>query len=241
MSVFEGDSISADWYMTALLMVVGCIGIGLMEEFLFRGVIFNGLLAVMGKTHRGLMGAIAIVSVLFGLAHLDFTQDLVDPIMWCQAIFKIVQTGMYSVILCTIVLRTRRLGGVSLLHCLSDLALMLPAVALFGESLETEYVTSGEDGIAGIALYAVVCAMYLPFVVRSLRALKRDQDAYRGVFFERALRRKKAKEERKSLRNMPAESDGRPTLPRVTAEDEGRPTLPHMYEEDEGLDDVSEK
>lgn len=224
-SLVDGEPITSDWYLTAPLVTLGCLGIGVMEEFMFRGIVFNGLLAVMGGTHRGLMAAIALVSVLFGVAHLDFTLDFNEPIMWVQAILKVVQTGMYSVILCTVVLRTRRLGGVSLFHGLDDLCVMLPAAALFGESLEAEYVSSGDDAIYSVVFYLVVCVMYLPFVVKSLRALKRDGDVYRGVFFEHALERMQRRQERRQGRTRDGRHGELPVPPQTSAQ-EGDPRDP---------------
>jgi len=197
-SLVDGDPISPDWYATAPLVILICLAIGVVEEFLFRGIVFNALLALMGKTHRGLMVAIAITSVLFGLAHIDVTTDFADPVLAGQAVLKIAQTGMYSVLLCTIVLRTHKLGGVSLFHGLDDLALMLPSIALFGGSVNTDYVQTGDDGLISIVFYLVMCALYLPFFLKCLKALKQDGDVYRGVFMERALERRAKREARES-------------------------------------------
>jgi hypothetical protein len=150
-----------------------------------RGIVFNGLLATMGSTHKGVVRAIIVTSVLFGLAHVDFETDFVDGLSVIQALLKTCQTGMYSFMLCVIMLRTHRLGGVSLFHGFDDFVLVMPSIALFGEALDTEYVVQGDDAIPTIMYYLVIIALYLPFVVKSGLELRRGQDVTRGAFMEK--------------------------------------------------------
>lgn len=181
--------VSPEWPSRVIELTLFTLSIGIYEEFLFRGLVFNGLLAVMGGTHRGVWRAVILTSLLFGLAHVDFGTDFAEPAMVAQAILKVLQTGIYSVMLCVIVLRTRRLGGVSLYHGLDDLLILLPSVALFAEPLDTEYVLAGEEGLSAIWFYLVIIVLYMPFLIKSVRELRRGQDVYRGVFMERLVAR----------------------------------------------------
>lgn len=188
----DGTPITSDWPSRLLQTVVLCVGIGVMEEFMFRGIVFNGLLAAMGSTHKGVVRAIVITSVLFGFAHVDVTSDFVDGLSTVQALLKMCQTGMYSFLLCVILLRTHRLGGVSLFHGFDDFVLVMPSIALFGEALETEYVVQGDDALPTIMYYLVIIALYLPFVIKSGLELRRGQDVTRGAFMEKEIARLEA-------------------------------------------------
>ena len=183
----DGSPIASDWLPRLLETVLLCLGIGILEEFMFRGIVFNGLLATMGSTHKGVVCAIIITSVLFGFAHVDFATDFVDGLSVVQALLKVCQTGMYSFLLCVILLRTRRLGGVSLFHGFDDFVLVMPSIALFGEALDTEYVVQGDDALPTIMYYLVIIALYLPFVIKSGLELRRGQDVTRGAFMEKYL------------------------------------------------------
>lgn len=187
--VFDGGSVAPDWLSNFVLVAIMCLGIGISEEFLFRGIILNGILAVSGKSHRGTMLAVMITSVLFGWAHVDLSTDLGDPLLATQAVLKIIQTALFSIIMCSIVLRTRRLGGASLIHGLSNYLLMIPSVVLAGEGLSINYVSSGDAGVEAIITYVVVIAFYLPFAIKGLRQLHRERVTCRGAFMERRLQK----------------------------------------------------
>lgn len=189
--VHEGASIASGWLPNLAITALLCLCIGISEEVLYRGILFNAVLAIVGKSHRGTMAGVAIISLLFGLAHVSLTTDFASPFLALQAVLKIVQTGLFSVIMCSVVLRTHRLGGVSLLHGLSDFLLMVPTLVLMGGQLTTNYVSTGDEGWASIAIYLGIIALYLPFAIKAIRTMRRDRIAYRGVFMERAIAKDK--------------------------------------------------
>lgn len=185
--ISEGQPLVDNWPTLAAELVIFCACIGFFEELMFRGIIFQGILAVSGGTHRGVVRAVLITSLLFGLAHVDFEEASVDFLSFVQAVLKTVQTGMYSFLLCVIVLRSRRLGGVSLYHGLDDLLVILPGVGLFGETFDTDYVSSGDDALPTIMFYLIIIALYLPFVIGAARELRRGNYVTYGLFAERKL------------------------------------------------------
>ncbi|MBP3893066.1 MAG: CPBP family intramembrane metalloprotease [Atopobiaceae bacterium] len=176
-----------------------CLLIGFCEEYVFRGLILNALLALLGYNHRGVMASVFITSLAFGLAHVDLAADFADPLSAVQAVLKIVQTGMYSILLCTIVLRTHKLQGASLFHAFDDFVLLLPSMVLYGESLDIDYVVEGDSVWPTILNYLIVIALYLPFVIKSLRELHRGQDVYRGAFMEQRIARLEAQRDREHV------------------------------------------
>lgn len=177
--------LAPDALTNLLELGVFCLAVGISEEAMFRGIVFNAILAVKGGTHRGVVWSVIATSVLFGAAHIDYSIAFNDAITFVQAILKIVQTGMYSFLLCVVVLRTRRLGGVSLFHALDDFLILVPSSALFESSFDTSYINTGSDAMATIMLYLIVIALYAPAVVISARELRSNgPDSYRGVFME---------------------------------------------------------
>ena len=186
-NIFEGNKTDPQWIMRGIQITIFCLAVGVFEECLFRGIVFQTTLSIMGDTHKGVGRAIMLTSLIFGLAHVDFSLSYSDALSVLQAVLKVIQTGMYSVLLCVIVLRTRRLGGVSLFHALDDLFIIFPGVALFSDELEVDYVMQGDDALPSVLFYLFVIALYMPFVIKSLRELRRGRDVTLGAFVEKRI------------------------------------------------------
>ena len=76
---------------------------------------------------------------------------------------------IFSIILCSVVLRTSSLGGAALVHGLSDFLLMIPSLVLAGQQVTTSYVSSGEEGVSSIVLYLIIIACYLPMTIKAIK------------------------------------------------------------------------
>lgn len=210
--LYGTTSLSPHWVSLLLETFLLCLFIGVFEEFLFRGIIFHALLAVMGDTHKGLMRAVFITSLIFGCAHVSFDTDFASTLATTQAVLKIIQTGMFSVLLCTTTLRTRHIVGASLFHALDDFLLVVPGTVLRNEPLSTDYVFEGDEGMETIWIYLFVIALYLPFVVKSLRDLHRGHDATRGAYMEETLARV-AQEQAAEMAGAPVGRGAWPQVP----------------------------
>ena len=90
-----GDySLSPNWPLYLLHILLLCAMIGMFEEMVFRGIILNGLLAPLGERRDGVLKALLISSFIFGAAHLvGQDTDWSDGLQVAQAILKIVQAG----------------------------------------------------------------------------------------------------------------------------------------------------
>ena len=185
----SGTALAPDAVVRFIEVAFLCLLIGFFEEFMFRGIIYQAILGIFGGTHRGVVISVMLTSFFFGCAHVDFSTDFGEPLMAAQGICKIIQTGMYSILLCVIVLRTHKLGGASLFHGFDDFILIFPSVAIFNEEMSTEYVTGGDEALSSVIFYLIIIALYLPFTVKALLELRRGQDVYRGVFLEPAVAR----------------------------------------------------
>ena len=175
----EGGVAQAGFFAVIMLLV----GIG--EELLYRGLVFGVALARFGSTKRGVMACALVSSVVFGLAHIDFfTLNPANPLELAQAFFKVIQTGIVGLALAASVARGGGLFWPSMFHALEDYLLFLP-MALFTPdlaNLEVEYVATGEDGLLVLAVYVVMCALYLPAAIRAIKMLRAAEIPCLGPF-----------------------------------------------------------
>ena len=169
-----GWHIDDGWPLRTLGVLVMCLGIGICEEAMFRGLLFGGLLSRKRSTDADVQKMAIISSVAFGLAHVEWwALDYGDPMSWAQAILKVVQTGMLGLFLTAVTVKTRNITGCMLLHGLSNFMLMVTSVGLMGDTPDVEYVTSGPDSVAVVAMYVMVILMYVPLLISAIRVLRK--------------------------------------------------------------------
>jgi membrane protease YdiL (CAAX protease family) len=153
--------------------LVVCLAIGVFEEAMLRGIALGGLLAAFGRRRSGMAVAVTLTALAFGCMHVDWTTtDVADPLQLAQALLKIAQTGIYSVVLSACVMRSGSLVGASLYHAFDDFLLMVVANGIYGEAMTTEYVSSGDDAPVTVGFYVILVALYVPSLVRAVRELK---------------------------------------------------------------------
>lgn len=173
-----------DWPWQLFLSLLFCIAIGFFEEGMVRGLVLNGLLSRMGTTRKGIVWACIISSVFFGLLHVDIMRiGDATALEFAQGFLKVVQTGMYGFALAAVMCKTGEITSAALLHCLDDWLLFI-LTFIMGESLVTEYVSSGaEEGMATVAVYLVCIVLYIPLVIRAAHTLRTIDVPNRGAFF----------------------------------------------------------
>ena len=181
----DGDSLAKGWFGQVILTAIMCLGIGLSEEGLFRGLLHNSFLARFGKTRKSVVMCALMSALVFGLFHVlpadesDFTTLGV-----IQMILKTLQTGVCGFTWAIIATRDDDLWGVAIVHGLSDFLLIAPDIA-FGwmdSALSTEYVSSDEEAMETIIVYLITIAAYLPLIVRTIKIIRKmdapDYGAY---------------------------------------------------------------
>ena len=171
--VSSGEQLFSDgWPLRLLSVLLLCLCVGLSEEGVFRGMLQGGALDAFGKTKRGVIITITVISVLFGAAHVSwFDLDYTKPFDIIQGILKTMQTGTYGFFLSCVVLKTDNLWGPIVLHALDDYLLMVPSICFRGDPATTNYVASGDAALVNIILYAVLILLYLPLVWQGVRIL----------------------------------------------------------------------
>lgn len=179
---FEEIEIAANWPSRVALLALLCFGIGLFEETTMRGLCLNGLLARMGRSRGGVYGAVILSSFFFGLLHFDPLVGFDDPLLVAQNCMKVLQSGMCGYLLAAILVNTRNIWAVALIHGANDFMLLFISNGLVDASVSTEYVQTGEDGVVILVLYIVLCTLYLPFIFIG-RKLINQASPWRGDFY----------------------------------------------------------
>lgn len=179
----DAFTLSETWHADVIVLAVLCLGVGMFEEGMFRGLILNGLLARMGSSKRGVVWALVLSSLLFGLSHVFPITEEITAMTIVQSVLKTLQAGIIGFVLGVIALRTRSLWPSIAIHALTDYLLMFPSMGLMGEPLTTEYVATGEDGVATAVMYVVVSVLYLPALIRCVRELRKLPVPDRGAFW----------------------------------------------------------
>lgn len=108
----SGNALVPDWPWQLASALVLCLFVGLFEEGLFRGIVLSALLARMGRTRAGILGAAGISSLLFGVVHvLPFLLNgqVSDGIGVAQAVLKTLQTGIVGLLMAAIFIKTHNL------------------------------------------------------------------------------------------------------------------------------------
>lgn len=175
--------IESGWLGRLFTVTAICVGVGLMEEGMFRGLLLNGLLDLAGTSRRGLYRAVIIASVVFGLAHIDFTSfNFADPLACVQALLKVLQTGTYGFFLASLIVSSKSIIGAAFIHGIDNFLLMAPSMVLLKGSLDVAYVTTGDDAWPTIILYCVIIVLYIPLVVVGKRMLDKAPVPELGAF-----------------------------------------------------------
>lgn len=165
-----------NWVTLLVQAAIFYLLLGIFEEGLFRGVILHALLAKMGGTRRGLIGAVTLGAFIFGFVHVVLS--------WCyvgvdlsamgllQALLKTLSAGIAGFFFSAMYLKTRNIWGVALVHGLSDFLLMAGSLIFFGTN-SVLYVSSDPTQVMNnLLVNAIFTVVYIPLVVIALRTLK---------------------------------------------------------------------
>jgi len=179
-----------NWLSMTLALAGTCLCIGLAEEFVFRGLLLEGLLSLLGRGRVGVVASALLASLVFGLAHVtsDFGGLMSGDYGWmygAQMLLKTLQTFLIGFLFCATVLKTRNLLGVSIVHGLYDFGSLFISAVLLSYDLDasTEYVSTGSDMLFSVIQYGVLCLLELPLAIRAARILREIEVPERGALY----------------------------------------------------------
>lgn len=171
-----GYPIAENWQLLVLQQALLCVGVGIFEECVFRGIIFMGCMHVLAPAKHKLLYSVLICSLLFGCAHISpEVIDLQNTIILGQIIGKILQTGLISVVFCWMVARTHSLVAPIIAHATEDFLLLVFASGVFGIENDFEYVDTTNNGYAQLVFYGILILITLPCVWHAWCVFKKSK------------------------------------------------------------------
>ncbi len=130
--------------------------------------------------------AILLSSLIFGVYHVTgyiFGGDY-DLIGILQTIGKILQTGMFGILLCTVFLKVRNFWGIAFAHALNDY-FAFQALIFVQKTSVGNYVKTGDAGVQQVIIYGVMLVLYLPVLFKAIKTMKQVKEPEYGVFKEK--------------------------------------------------------
>ena len=105
-----------------ILFVLYCLSVGVLEELIFRGVLFSMIAERCGKDRNGLIKAFVLSSILFGLAHLTniFRGAGIVPTL-VQVLYSTLTGGLF----CFALIKTKNLLCCAGVHALYNICGLL--------------------------------------------------------------------------------------------------------------------
>jgi membrane protease YdiL (CAAX protease family) len=183
----SGETVDPNWPLNLLVTLGVMMTIGISEELTYRGLIFNGLLAPLGKTRRGMYVAVALAVVTFGLAHVT-PSDFASPMLAVQALLKVTQAGLWALIPIAVLMRTGDVISAGLYHGLGNL-LLSTSMIIEKPELTISYTSSDPgEATAAIWVYALVIVMYMPSVYAAICSIRAQPAPCNGAFAQAAPR-----------------------------------------------------
>lgn len=172
--VSTGTALAKDWLVSLVQVSIYCLFVGIYEEVMVRGIMLKGLLALLDRSKTGVYISLIISAVFFGSLHIVWPDlNSGDALQVAQAVFKVLQTGLYGFVLAGYVVCRNNLSGPVLFHALDDWLVMVLPYGLFSEEMVTSYVSEGTDGIASLVLYVVISLLYVPAVVKTIKEVNK--------------------------------------------------------------------
>ncbi|MBQ9057971.1 MAG: CPBP family intramembrane metalloprotease [Atopobiaceae bacterium] len=181
----DGLVLADDWLGRFGFTLIVCLGSSVTEEIAFRGLLLGGFLAIFGRTRKGIVIATVVTSVLFGLAHVVPLEDT-GSIAYVQAALKALETAMFSLLLCVIVLETKSILGTITLHFFFNFCALVGSMLFTNTEFEVSYIDTGDFADAVLGTYVMLIVLQLPFVIRAIKVLRVTAVANRGAFWHYA-------------------------------------------------------
>ena len=181
-SIRKGTSFADGVLVNLIGVTLACLLIGFLEEILYRGISFGSLLGILGGSKVLIMVAVLFSSWVFGRVHVT-SLSLQDMNVFIQSILKIIQTGMLGIVMCDIMMHTKKIGGAALLHAVNDFLLMVTGALYEGKSVSGQYTISDSGtGNLVIIVYLIMIAVYLYPTIRSIIRIWKEYNECYGPF-----------------------------------------------------------
>lgn len=165
-SIVNEDNVELKNALEIVEFVSFTLFVGMTEEFVYRGIITDSLLAKYDETGKGLARAMIVSGLIFGLAH--FT-NLVGADDVFDVIQQVIQMCFAGALLAAIYFRSRCIWSTVFIHALFDFALYSACGMFAGRTIGNQ----GQKD-AKILVNVIIVALYLLVTLFLLRRKKRE-------------------------------------------------------------------
>ncbi|WPC40476.1 type II CAAX endopeptidase family protein [Clostridium sp. JS66] len=154
-----------------LMFIAAMAGVGMSEEFIFRGTILNLLMDRFGKTSKGIYAAIILSSVIFGIAHIT---NVFSGVLLKSAFIQAVGAGVLGALLAAIYVRSKNIWVVAMLHAFIDFSALIGSGFFGTTSVASEINSYGYIKLIGCLIY-LIPVLFLLRKKKLLEILKNEQ------------------------------------------------------------------
>lgn len=134
-------------------------GTGLVEETLYRAIVLIAMISAWGHTKNGIVKAVVLSSILFGMLHL--LNIMVRP--WQVVLFQALVVSLPGVFYGAIVLTGKSLWPAILIHGLTNAVVNIQAIAIEGFQETTAMWIMFAIGLLPLMVYSVYLIRKLPY------------------------------------------------------------------------------
>ncbi|MCL2475041.1 MAG: CPBP family glutamic-type intramembrane protease [Chloroflexi bacterium] len=156
LTITEGHENVSPTLMMLIFFTSHMLLIGVLEEFLFRGIILNNMLRRWGENKKGIIMAVIWSSLLFGCAHL--ANLINNPDILIGTISQLIYTFCIGVFLAAIYIRFKNIWPAVILHAFFNWMALIWTL-----SYPTIIATEGVDIEIGILLGRIL--LMAPFAI----------------------------------------------------------------------------
>ena len=163
----EFKAISSDKIPLLVLMVISCLGVGIFEEVVCRGLALGLLLKAWGNSRKGIYFAVLFSSLLFGLGHIQ--NYLSGKTGLVTTLCQVGYATFIGVMLAAILIRCDfSLWWCAILHALFDIASGIGDVASYGvvSKPSTTHTVSYLDELLNMALFLPLLLFGLVLLIK---------------------------------------------------------------------------
>ena len=162
LEVAEYPAVSPSLYLI-VIVIIEQIFVGVFEEFLFRGLVLNVLLAkIQNDRFKGKMEAIILSALFFGAVHL--LNLFSEPRMLNATIAQVFYAAFIGIFLGALYLRINNIWVVVFYHAIYDIVSELPAI--FHQIPAQEMADISVSDAVITAAFAFIFALVGLFVAR---------------------------------------------------------------------------
>ncbi len=152
-SAFSSCPLQTDWYTRLPILFFTMMFIGIFEEVAFRAIINDAIVYQFRNSKYVFVLSAIAVTFLFGYGHVAFA-DVSTPLMFGQAVAKILSSGLFGLALLFLYWKTRNIWACAIVHGLYDFMLSLSTAFFQVPSLQG-YVHAGAIGTAALIVMSV--------------------------------------------------------------------------------------